>query len=310
VAAVFFGVYAWHLRGHVAFAFDRGLATRALGFGLPEIPVRWGSWALKVADRLILQHFTSLAVVGVYSVGYSVSKMPFDLVANSIHWAIVPFFYATATRETEARSQALFARVATWNLIILAGLGVGTVIFGGELISILASSKYAEAGAIIPLIVAAGVLEASFYIPSKGIYLKGKTPYLVPLFTVPAALNIGLNFVLIPRFGMMGAAWATLIARALMLTSTLLVSQRIYPIPYEYGTMAKVLVIGCAVAAAGQLVPDTPFLLRVAIKLLLAAAFPGLLYVTGAIDPATLAAIRERLSRYLPGGVNAGSHAG
>src|SRR5262245_21232022 len=104
VAFIYFAVYAVALRGHVRFAFDWDLARRALGFGLPEIPVRWGSWALKVSDRLILQHFTTLSAVGLYSVGASIGKMPFDLVANGIHWAIVPFFYATATQESEARS--------------------------------------------------------------------------------------------------------------------------------------------------------------------------------------------------------------
>ena len=129
VAVIYFVVYACALRGRVRFAFDWDLARRALAFGLPEVPLRWGQLALKVSDRLILQHFATLSVVGVYSVGYAVGKMPFDLVANGIHWAIVPFFYATATQESDARSKRIFAEVATWNVVILAGLGLATVVF-------------------------------------------------------------------------------------------------------------------------------------------------------------------------------------
>lgn len=296
IAVAFFGFYCRLLKRQVFLTFHWPIAKRALAFGLPEIPLRWGGWALKVADRLILQHLASLSVVAVYSVGYSVSKIPFDLVANAIHWAIVPFYFSTATRESEVRSKAIFSRVATYNVVVVAGLGLVTVLFGRELIVLLASAKYTEAEAIVPIIVAASFLQALFYIPSKGIYLQGKTGYLIPLFTVPAALNIGLNFVLIPRFGMMGAAWATLAGYALMIVLTLTISQRIYYIPYEYGRIAKAVLGACVLAALGSLASEAPFLTRIGAKTTLLMVFPLGLYVIGFFEDHEINWVRNRIT--------------
>lgn len=298
VAVVYSGVYAYALRGHVRFTFDWDLARRTLVFGLPEIPLRWGSWALKVSDRLILQHFATLSAVGIYSVGYSIGKMPFELVANGIHWAIVPFFYATATQESDARSKQIFAEVATWNVVVLAGLGLATVVFAGDLLALLATSKFAAARAVIPFVVVASFLEALFYIPSKGIYLKRKTQYLLPLFLVPAAINVGLNFALIPSFGMMGAAWSRVVGDAIMVGLTLAVSQRIYPIPYEYGRIGKVVLVAALLGGAGIAVPDAPVLLRVATKLAVVALFPILIYAVGVRDERLFGLVRDRLAAW------------
>src|SRR5262245_9959389 len=298
VSIIYFVVYAVALRGHVRFAFDGPLAWRALAFGLPEIPVRWGTWALKVSDRLILQHFVTLSVVGIYSVGYSVGKMPFDLVANGIHWAIVPFFYATATQESDERSKRIFAEVATWNVVILAGLGLVTVVFAADLIDLLASSKFAGARAVVPFAVAAAFLEALYYIPSKGIYLKRKTGYLLPLFQIPAAINVGLNFALIPSFGMMGAAWSTVLSHALMVGLTLVVSQRIYPIPYEYARVVKIVVIAIILAVAGSFGQEAPLIVRMAWKVTVVALFPVTLYAAGVRDDRLLRLVREQLAAW------------
>jgi O-antigen/teichoic acid export membrane protein len=300
VAVVYSGVYAYALRGHVRLTFNWGLARRTLAFGLPEIPLRWGSWALKVSDRLILQHFATLSAVGIYSVGYSIGKMPFELVANGIHWAIVPFFYATATEESDARSKQIFAEVATWNVVVLAGLGLATVVFAGDLLAMLATSKFAAARAVIPLVVVASFLEALFYIPSKGIYLKRKTQYLLPLFLVPAAINIGLNFALIPGFGMMGAAWSRVVGDGIMVGLTLAVAQRIYPIPYEYGRIGKVVLVAALLAGAGFAVPDAPLLLRFAAKLVVVALFPVLIYAVGVRDERLFGLVRDRLAAWSP----------
>ncbi|MBZ0168809.1 Polysaccharide biosynthesis protein [Candidatus Methylomirabilis lanthanidiphila] len=296
ITMAFFGVYGYALRGHVNLVFRWLLAGQALAFGLPEIPLRWGNWALKVADRLILQHLTSLSVVAIYSVGYSVSKIPFDMVVKAIDWALVPFFYATATKESEGRSKAIFSRIATYNVAMIAGLGLGTVLFGRELIEILASAKYAEAEAVVPIIVAASFLQALFDIPSKGIYLQRKTGYLLPLFTIPAALNIGLNFVLIPRFGMMGAAWATLVCYAVMIVLTLTISQRIYYIPYEYVRISKVILGACMLATFGSLASEVPFLTRIAVKTTLLMAFPLGLYVIGFFEDTEIGWVRDRIT--------------
>ena len=300
VAALFTGVYLAYLWPWVKGAVDWRTARKALVFGAPEIPLRWGRWALRASDRLILRHFTSLSIVAFYSVGTSVAKMPFDLVGNGIHWAIVPFFYATATQESEKRSTTLFARIATYNFLILVALGLATIVFAHEFIMILASARYASAEQVVPLVVAASLLEASFYIPSKGLYLKKKTAWLLPLFLVPAAIDIGLNFVFVPLYGMVGAAWSMFLGYSVMITLTIIVSQRVYPIPYEWGRIVKVLVAGLVVWGVSLALPETGWAARIVAKVAVLALYPLLLWAMGFFQDAELSWLRTRMAVLLP----------
>jgi O-antigen/teichoic acid export membrane protein len=295
VSVVFAVIYGWHLRGRVGRAVDWATARRALVFGLPDIPLHVGTWVLKATDRLILQHYTSLAVVGVYSVGVSVGKMPFDLVANGIHWAVVPFFYATTKLESEAQAKASLARVGTYNVAVLAALGLATVLFGPELIEILASSRYVEALEILPFAVAAAFLHALNYIPSKSIYLKEKTWSLPLIVAAGAGANLGLNVFLIPTFGMLGAACASLVGHAVTFLVLFVVSQAVYPIPYEYSRIAKVVAVAGAVAVLGALVADGSLVTRLAMKSLALLAFPALLWQLGFFNNHEIRWIRRRV---------------
>ncbi len=168
VAALFTGVYLAYLWPWVKGAVDWRWPAGPFGSALPEIPLRWGRWALRASDRLILRHFTSLSTVAFYSVGTSIAKMPFDLVGNGIHWAIVPFFYATATQESEKRSTTLFARIATYNVLILVALGLATIVFAHEFITILASARYAEAEQVVPLVVVGVPAGVQLLYPQQG----------------------------------------------------------------------------------------------------------------------------------------------
>ena len=300
VTALFTGVYLAYLRPWVKGAVDWQVARRAVAFGAPEIPLRWGRWALRTSDRLILRHFTSLSTVAFYSVGCSVAKMPFDLVGSGIHWAIVPFFYATATEESQKRSTTLFARIATYNFLILVALGLATVMFAHEFITILASDRYAEAERVVPLVAAASLLECAFYIPSKGLYLRQKTAWLLPLFLIPSAIDIGLNFVLVPMYGMMGAAWSMFFGYSLMIVMTIIVSQRVYPIPYEYGRIAKIGVAALLVWGISLVLPDTGWAARIVAKAAALALYPILLWAMGFFQDAELSWLRTRMAILLP----------
>jgi O-antigen/teichoic acid export membrane protein len=296
VTAIFFVVYAHALREHVRLTVQWPIVKRTLVFGLPTVPGQFSSWALKAADRVILQRLTSLSVVGIYSVGYAVAKAPFDLVANALNWAMVPVFFATATQESEAYSKAFFSKLATYHITALAALGLGTVLFGSELIVLLASSRYAEADVVVPLIVAAYFLNAAGSIPARGLHFTGQTLYLPLLAFIPAGVNIALDFILIPPFGIVGAAWAAVVGQGLSLALTIAVAQRAYTIPYDYPRLLKVILVAGLLAACRNLVPDSFMVIRLLLKALIVLSFPVCLWLAGVFDVAEVAWVRRRFS--------------
>jgi O-antigen/teichoic acid export membrane protein len=135
-----------------------------------------------------------------------------------------------------------------------------------------------------------------YYMMVNGIYYADQTR-LLPLVTgVAAAVNFGANILLIPRIGMMGAAWATLVALAVMAVLTFVLAQRVYPIPFETGRIGRVLAVylliwGSCHAVAVASVPWSA-IARVAAVL----AAPALLAMTGFLRPEE----RSRLWAALP----------
>ena len=285
VSAIFFVVFYAYLRPHLAWQFSGDLVRQSLAFGLPDIPVRIGVWALRLADRLILPLYIPLSAVGLYSVGYSLGSMPFELFASATSAAILPFFYRTATEESEDTSKAIFATVAAYNAALFGFLGLGTVLLAREVIVVFATVAYLEAERIVPFVVWASIFRVLAQVPARGVYLMKRTGLLAVVLTAPVVLNVGLNFALVPSFGMMGAAWATLLAYPAMFAVTLWVAQRIYPIPYDYGRIAKPLLLAFGLSLLKGVVPDESLVVAIAIKALVLAAFPLLLLGMGFVTP-------------------------
>jgi O-antigen/teichoic acid export membrane protein len=313
-AAIFVPVSWVNLRGHMTWAFSPRIVLRALAFGGPDVPVRVGMWTLKLADRLILQAYVPLALVGVYSLGYMLGATAFELVGSSLNAAILPFFYATATEEPGQPSRRVFASVAAYEGAVIAFLGLGTILFARDLIVLLATSRYLAAAPVVPIVVWGAVFLNLSHVPMRAIYNVKKTGWLVVVFVIPALLNIGLNLLWIPPYGIMGAAWATLVAYAVLLVLHFIVAQHVYPIPYQYGRMAMPLVLMLGLSVATGAVPPGPTLLALGSKALLLAAFPPLLWVCGFFTSEERRVLRQFVLRVLrPRGrpeVSGRSHAG
>jgi len=132
------------------------------------------------------------------------------------------------------------------------------------------------------VIALAYLLHGVFLLTSIGIGIEKKARYYPIVTGAAAAVNLALNFALIPRYGMMGAAWATVAAYAVMAGLGGTLSQRLYPIPFE---RARLLAIVVAAAAVMALVPLAPPAMapRLAFKCGLLALFPIALFAAGVL---------------------------
>jgi O-antigen/teichoic acid export membrane protein len=271
--------------------------SRALAFGLPDIPVRVGGWALRLADRLVLQAYVPLSAVGVYAIGAMLGTAVFEVVATAVNSAILPFFYATAADRTEAESRRVFARVAAWDAALIGFLALGTTLFAREAILLLTTRDYLAAQAIVPLVAWAAAFQALAHVPSRAIYLARRTGILPIVFLVPAAVNVGLALLLVPRLGIVGAAYAALAAYPLLFALTVLAGQRVYRIPYDWGRMALALGAALALSLATPVVESGGLATSIALKTVLLAAYPAVLLASGFVAPAERTAVLRALRR-------------
>ena len=293
----------YYLWPYLGLTFRWAPVRESLAFGLPTVPQKFGGWVLRGSDRLFLLHFASVSAAGIYSISYSLGLL-LSLLGRSIENAWTPFFYAVARDESEKEAQRIFSYAATYYTLFIVSLGLALAIFARELFHILAPAKYLAGLSIVPWIILGSIFEALYDIPSRGIYLMKKTQWLPVIVLTAAAVNTGFNFALIPAWGMMGAAWATLIGYSVMIVLTFYLAQRLYYVPYDYPRLAKIFVAAIAVYLISTwLSPDTliPALL---IKVTALVSYPIVLWLLGFFETAELSRMRdvvETLAHYVRG---------
>jgi O-antigen/teichoic acid export membrane protein len=114
-----------------------------------------------------------------------------------------------------------------------------------------------------------------------GTYIAKKTSHLGIVGVISAGANVALNLLLIPRFGMMGAAWATAFSFMAMSLLSLAVSQRVYRIPYVFARLIGIIGMAAVIYIASTFVVLPSVTLQVVSKCLLFTMFPIVLYMIG-----------------------------
>jgi O-antigen/teichoic acid export membrane protein len=245
--------------------FSQDVLREVLRFGLPRVPHAAAQQVIAVGDSFILKAFRPLQEVGVYSLGVSFGLTQ-KLFLSAFEYAWAPFYYANA-REPDAKK--LFSSMTTYGLAVLALMTAVLSACGGDLLAIL--DLFAEPGADQPIRyadaadvvtwTAVGVLLQGFYLlTSIGLNITKRTQYYPAATVSAAATNLALNFALVPRFGMMGAAWANAAGYGVQALLAFRFSQRFYPVRYESRRIAVIAGAALAACLAARAVPQmSPF---------------------------------------------------
>ena len=233
-------------------AFSRPLLREVLAFALPKVPHGLMLQVLNLADRKILDVFTSRGEVGLYHMGYTFGGgVKFALSAFEPAWG--PFVYAQARLEGGALT---LARVASYAFAGFAAAALATAALGPDLLRLMTPNNpaFRAAAPIIPVVALAYLLHGVFLLTSVGIGIARQARYYPMVTAAAAATNVAANFLLIPRFGAMGAAWATVLAYAVMAMVGHAFSRRVFAIPFEGGRFLRITAAAGAAYAVSMLV--------------------------------------------------------
>ncbi|RMF62250.1 MAG: flippase, partial [Calditrichaeota bacterium] len=201
--------------------FSLKFLREALSFGIPLMPVESSKWILAYMDRFVIQIFMGAAAVGFYSVGYNMTLYFSTLLAAPFNLAITPMYLDIWEKHGREKTTEFLNSVLDYFLMLAIPLICAFSFLGGDLIDLLASSKYHGASVVLPYLVIPIVLNASYTVFGAGLLIYKKTKLVMYYTFVAGGVNIALNFLLIPKFGLMGAAVATLIAYTVLFGLTI-----------------------------------------------------------------------------------------
>jgi O-antigen/teichoic acid export membrane protein len=231
--------------------FSRRVLRESLMFGLPRVPHAFAQQVMAVGDRFILPWFRSTGDIGVYSIGATFGLTQ-KLFLSAFEYAWAPFYYATS-REPDGRR--VFATVTTYAFAVLALMTAGLSAVAHDVLHVMADDRYAAASGVIGWTAVGVLLQGVYLLTSIGLNITKNTQYYPVATIVAAGASVALNVLLIPRYGIIGAAWANASAYGLQAAIAFRFSQRFYPIDYEWGRLARVAAAALVGYLAARLLP-------------------------------------------------------
>lgn len=219
------------------------IAWQLLTLGVPHVINLVSGWVLQLSDRYLLGHLGSLSQAASYAVAYSIGGIASSIIIAPFSLAWWSVIYTIAKKNDAPR---VFQLVFRWFSIVLLLATFGLSLLGISALDIFFPPAYHSAALVIPIIAVSTVFNGIYLVVSLGLSLQRKTWLAAIFFTCSALLNVGINIILIPTYGAMGAAIATLVAYLVLAVISYIANQCIYPVPFEIGLFSVALLIGVA----------------------------------------------------------------
>jgi O-antigen/teichoic acid export membrane protein len=248
----------WVERRRLAAALGRGMRAvpipwrRMLTFGLPTVPADASVYALQVADRWYLLRAQSAAAAGLYALAAKLATVVFVAV-RGFQYAWPPLAYSI---EDDAVAARLYALVTTYYVLATGVVVAGVALLGRWAVRLLLHNDYGAHDAL-PWLALGWALYGLYLI---FIVISGRvrrTRRNLPAALIGLAVNIVALVLLVPPLGISGAGIALVIAYTAMLAAIHLLTRRLFSISFEWGRLARVLVVLVGVSVAGELALPT-----------------------------------------------------
>ncbi|MBN2227227.1 MAG: polysaccharide biosynthesis C-terminal domain-containing protein [candidate division Zixibacteria bacterium] len=270
-----FALLAFLLMRRSLLMYSAAAVKEMLALSIPLIPLQFASFVLTMADRLFLQEYRTLDEVGLYSLAYKfASIMPF-LVIEPFK-AFGPHLFSLIDQPEKCkRTLADFTRYYMAGGMLFA---LVIAIFSREVIMLMSTVEYYEAHRVVFLLCLSYVFYGLTSLTGYAINIVKKNWIIGLSWVIGAALNVGLNFILIPAYGMVGAASATIASYLVVALGRLIIIRRVYPVPFAYGSFVGIVIAGTVCYLVSTLL-HFDAILSIAAKIVLLALFTaGLAY--------------------------------
>ncbi len=240
-----------------------------LAFGLPLIPNALAGWIVNSSDRYLIAFFLGAAAVGYYSPGYMLGSI-LGMVAAPLASLLPPvlFKHYDDNEITDVRTIMSYSLKYYSGIILPCVFAVS--VLSKPLLLVLTTKQIAENGYLVtPLVAAGAALTGAMSLIVLILMLEKKTTVIGTISILCAVLNFGLNLVLIPYLGLIGAALTTFLAFLLAFVLATYYSLKLFTFEFNYGFIVK-SVCGSTIIALFLLLWNPSGLLSIVLSVALA----------------------------------------
>ncbi len=268
-------------RRRLSLLFDRALLRRLLRFGLPTMPAEVSLYLLNFVDRIIIVRSLGLAEAGLYSLAVKFAQ-GVNVLVRGFQLAWPPLAYSI---RDDGEARRAYATVVTLFVAGCAFVVTGMWLFSRWIVRALAAPKFFDSYEAVGLISTAVTLYAVYMVLVVILGRTGRTEFNLPATLAALAANVALNLLLVPSLGIVGAGLALVASYVVVLALMYVFTQRLFPVPYQWGRLARVVLTAAALVGAGELLMPTSGALGLLGRVALFAAYPLALFASGFFTP-------------------------
>lgn len=280
----------------VGFKFSRQKAFLLLRFGYPFVFVNLAAFLLTFSDRYFLNYFHKSGDVGIYALAYKfgvlVQTFPMSPMLNT--WMVQRFEVVRSDGY-----EKVFNSFLGWLALLSISSALVISILARDVLRIMATPAFWQAYRIVPVIAIAYLLQGSTDYFNFGIYQSSRTRHMAYATVLSALLIVGLSFLLIPEYGMLGAAWATLIAFAFRLAYVYFASQHFFHVTFHFGRILRIALPAVLVyflsLGLTSVYESAPVFASLALNCGLVLLYFLLIHISGVLTPSERKAIAQFL---------------
>ena len=264
-------------RRRLALIPDFGLLRRMLRFGFPTMPAELSLYSLNFIDRVMLVRLAGLADAGLYALSVKFAQAV-NVFVKGFQLAWPPLAYSIRDDDEAKRAYAV---IVTWFVVVCTFFVTGMWLLSRWIVRTLAAPEFFESYEAIGLVSTGVMLYALYLVLVVVLGRTGRTEFNFPATAAGTVANIGLNLLLIPELGIVGAGVSLVASYAVVLVFMYFFTQRLFRVPYEWLRLGQAALLAAVLVVAGELLLPTEGFVGLVSRTGVWLCYPLTLYVTG-----------------------------
>lgn len=227
----------------IGIAFPRFTLLRSyLAFGVPLVPAGLSNWAINWCDRLFISYFVGISALGIYCVVYDLSFMFVAFFFGPIFVVLSPVIAKLWNEDKREDVKRVLKYSIKYALMLAIPAAFGFSILGKSFLASFTTAEFATGHYLIPLVTSGYIFFLVAGMAQQVFWLIQKTKISAAITSSVCVENIILNFLLIPKLGIAGAAIATTITFLTQMIASIWISSKYFSIDYSVKFILKSLV--------------------------------------------------------------------
>jgi O-antigen/teichoic acid export membrane protein len=231
----------------IRFRFNRPLWTKVMRYSMPLIIVGFGGMVNEMLSRVLFEKFAHLPELeskkqlGIFGANFKLAVL-ITIFIQVFKMAAEPFFFKKAG---DADAKKTYARVMKFFVIACCFMFLFVVLFlhAWKLLISYKHTEYAEGIGVVPVLALGYIFLGIYYNLSVWYKLTDKNMFGAYITVMGVVITVLLNYLLVPKFGYLGSAWATFFCYLYMMVVSYIQGQKHYKIPYATRKLIAYIVL-------------------------------------------------------------------